>query len=474
VAAGRTPSPPPPGWPGEPGIFAGAGPPFAPANPELHWLFELNRFGIRPGLERIEQLLSALGHPERSLRTIAVAGTNGKGSTTRLLAALVGAAGHRVGCYTSPHLLRVEERLEIDGRACAPAVFAAAASRLRPTIERLGASWFESLTAIALDLCREAAVEVLCCEAGLGGRLDATNALPAVATLLTSVALDHQEILGATLPEIAAEKLGLLKAGAPLFCAVQAGLRPQVFAAAVAAGCPAHFLDEQVEITDRGGSWDLRLRRGVLADLPDLPTPWLRRNAALALLCVEELAAAGTVNRPASYGEALAGAFLPGRFQRLLSGPDWILDTAHNDEALGATLTDFLARPCRGRRQVLFGSVREKRLGPEVGALLRRCDRVVAAPVGLPRSRTPEELRALLGGWEVGGRVGPEVAADCGSAIGRLAEATPEDAVLVTGSGFLVAEVLHRLGFRDLAETRRVSPAGVALARAGVPPGAGG
>ncbi len=456
-------------WPGEPGVYAAAGPPYAPEDPGLRWLFDLNRFGIQPGLERIRALLEALDHPESGLRTIVVAGTNGKGSTTRLLAALLGAAGHRVGCYTSPHLLRVEERLEIGGRACDAERFAAAAGRLRPAIERLGASWFEALTAIALELCREAGVDVLCCEAGLGGRLDATNALPAVATVLTSVALDHQEILGATLPEIAAEKLGLLKRGAPLFCAVGPDLRPQVFAAAVAAGCPVYFLEEQVAIAEREDTWDLVTRRGVTPGLPRPATPWLRRNAALALLCLEELAAAGIVAGPPSPGAVLAGAFLPGRFQRLLARPDWLLDSAHNVEALSAALTAFLERPCRGRRAVLFGSLRDKQLDAPVGDLLRRCDRVVAAPLRLPRSRSREELATLLGGWDVGGVAGPETAADCGEAIALLATAAADDAVLVTGSGFLVAEVLHRLGYRDLEQTRAARPAGDVLARALAP-----
>ncbi|MHB8078965.1 MAG: bifunctional folylpolyglutamate synthase/dihydrofolate synthase [Candidatus Krumholzibacteriia bacterium] len=434
-------------------------PPFVPDLPELAWLFDLNRFGIRPGLERVAALLAGLGHPERGLRTIVVAGTNGKGSATRLLAALLGAAGHKVACYTSPHLLRVYERLELDGEPCDPARFAAAAVRLRPAIERLDASWFEALTAIALDLCREAGCELLCCEAGLGGRLDATNALPAVATLLTSVALDHEQQLGDTLAQIAAEKLGLLKPGAPLFCAVPEALRAQVFAAGVAAGSPVHFLDEQAVLTlpDATGRWDLATRRGVRAGLPPLAAPWLRRNAALALLCVDELAARGLVRAPADPAAALAGAFLPGRHQHVLTSPDWIFDTAHNGEALRATLGTFLARPVAGRRLVLLGSMREKALDDGVGELLRRCDHVVAAPVALPRTRTAAELAELLGGWRLAGF---EVAPDLGAALARLGRLTAAaDAVLVTGSCFTVAEVLWRLGFDDLRGTRGTRPA---------------
>ena len=466
--ASPQPGRPPAQHPGEPGVFAGAGPPFAPDDPGLRWLFQLDRLGIRPGLERIRGLLAALGHPERGLRTVVVAGTNGKGSTTRLLAALARAAGHRTACYTSPHLLRVHERLEIDGEPCAPDRFAAEAARLRPDVERLEASWFESVTAIALALARAEGAEVLCCEAGLGGRLDATNALPAAATVLTSVALDHEQILGGTLAEIAAEKLGLLKRGSPLFCAVAPELRPQVFAAAVAAGSPVHFLEEQARCEERGETWDLVTRRGVMAGLPAGPAgsaAWGRRNAALALLCWQELAAAGVVRFPADPAAALATAFLPARFQRVLTAPDWVFDTAHNTEALLAALDAYLDRPAAGRRWLLFGSLREKSLAPAVGERLRRCDRVVAAPVGLPRSRTEPELAALFAGWGWSGAGAPAVLPDLGAAIARLAaETAPADSVLVTGSCFTVAEVLYRLGYRDLRETRRPEPAAARLA----------
>ena len=459
---------------GEPGVMTQGDPPFVPEDARLLWLFGLNRFGMRPGLERVEALLAELGRPERALRTVVVAGTNGKGSTTRMLAALLGAAGQRVACFTSPHLLSVHERLEIDGQPCAADLFFETAQRLRPAVKRHGASWFETLTAMALDICRRAEVEILCCEAGLGGRLDASNALPAVATVITGVGLDHQEILGETLEAIAAEKLGLLKAGAPLFCAVPAGLKPQVFAAAVTAGTRAWFLDEQATVTERpDGTWDLSTRRRATCGLPPLPAPWLRQNAALALLCLEELAAGGVVRGPANPAAALAGAFLPGRHQLVLERPDWIFDTAHNGQALRASLATFLARPGGGRKLVLFGSLREKSLGEGVGELLRRCDRVVAAPPRLPRARDARELAALLRSWGVGEAAGPEVAFSVAEGIARLASGLrPDDAVLVTGSGFLVAEALWRLGYRDVRQTRPPRPAAEVLRE--LPGAAGG
>ena len=205
--------------PGEPGIGPDLAPPFTAEDEATRWLFALNRKGIRPGLVRVEGLLADLGHPERRLTTLVTAGTNGKGSTTRMLARLLQSAGLRVATYTSPHLLRVHERLLIDDRPIDADTFARQVDAMRGSVERHEASWFETLTAVSVQLAADAGVDVLCAETGLGGRLDATNALPAAATLLTTVDLDHQHILGETREQILDEKLGLLEAGTPFFSA---------------------------------------------------------------------------------------------------------------------------------------------------------------------------------------------------------------------------------------------------------------
>jgi len=455
---------------GEPGVGPDLSPPFTAEDDITRWLFSLNRFGIRPGLRRINALLEELDHPESQVSTLVVAGTNGKGSTTRILAGLLRAAGYRVACFTSPHLLRVYERLSINDRPCDPALFATEVKKLQPAVERHGASWFETLTALALDICRAAEVDYLCCEVGLGGRLDATNALPAEATLLTTVARDHCRILGDSLAEIAAEKLGLLKRKVPLFCGVAESLRTQVFTAAVEAGAPCFFLDELAEWETGGGRWTLRTRRREIPDLPDLQSPVLRRNFALAWLCLEELAATRSVRLPTDPATALAAVFLPGRFQQVLHDPDWIFDTAHNEEALLACLDGFLARPVSSRRFVLFSSMHNKELGPAVGGRLRACDEIVAAPVRLPRSRNRDELSALLGAWRLPTTELSPVQTDSTAAIKLLArKLTPEDTVLVTGSGFLVAETLYRLGYSDIEQTRHGSAAADRLAPFGYP-----
>ncbi len=375
--------------PGEPGVGVDLPPPFVAGDEPTRWLFSLNRFGIRPGLTRIEGLLADLGHPERRLRTLVVAGTNGKGSTTRILARLLQDAGHKIVTYTSPHLLKVHERIQINDRAVDDGDFAARVEAIRPWTEKNEASWFETLTALAVQIARDEGADYLCCETGLGGRLDASNALPAVATLLTTVGLDHERILGATRTQIAAEKLGLLKKGTPLFTGVDEDLRGQVFTAAVTAGSPCFFLDELARWSDddrdQGQTWDLTLRQRLLAGLPDPGMPAMRRNVALALLALSELENARSETLlPDDPALSLRNLFLPGRYQRVLANPNWIFDTAHNVQALTQALGEFHRAPCAGRRVVLFGAMQDKVLNGKLAALFGRCDHLIGLPVSLP------------------------------------------------------------------------------------------
>jgi len=460
-----TPSDPTDGvfLPGEPGVEINARPPFKADHEMTSWLFSLNRRGIRPGLKRVRGLLADLGHPEDDLKTIVVAGTNGKGSTTRILAHLLQSLGLRVATYTSPHLLSVYERLSLDSRPVSPDLFQRRVAEMHPSVDRHEASWFETLTATAVSLARDSQADVFCCEVGLGGRLDASNALPSVATLLTSVSLDHQHILGDTLEEIAAEKLGLLKEGVPFFTSVTGELKHQAFVAAVLAGAPAHFLDELVRLDEGAGSWSLTTRTRVFPDLPMMAGPFMRRNAALAILTLEGLADRGVVPRLDDPAPALGDVFLPGRFQTILAGPEWIVDTAHNPEALEGVIGAFKSHPVDGARHVLFGCMHDKDPGDAVGDLLRGMDTVTLAPIGLPRSRNQEQLRSLMDRWGLDPQNGALVVPDLGAALDRLAAVNPGDAVLACGSCFLVGELLWRLGYRDLEDTRNVRSAASVL-----------
>ena len=475
------------GHPGEPGVGLDLAPPFVAGDAAARWLFSLNRFGIRPGLVRIQGLLADLGHPEDHLHTLVVAGTNGKGSTTRILARLLQAAGYRVATYTSPHLLNVHERIMIDDRPVDEAAFASRVEAIKPMVERHEASWFETLTALAVQIAHEEKVDFLCCETGLGGRLDASNALPPVATLLTTVGLDHQRILGDSTEKITAEKLGLLKKGVPLFCGVGEELRNQVFTAAVMAGSPCHFLDELARWGDSGGksdgnrsggAWNLALREKIFQDLPDPGTVTMRRNVALAILALAELETGlGKRLLPDDVAGALGNLFLPGRYQTVLSEPDWIFDTAHNVQALENVWREFTGRPGPGCKAIVFGGMHDKEAPADPTALIAGCDALIGVPISLPRSRTSTELEDLFRSWGRDPVAWPDddaelpsaaVAPDIPHALRLLARnLRPADAVLVTGSCFTVAETLYRLGFTDLETTRVPQAAARVLDRIG-------
>ena len=249
--------------------------------------------------------------------------------------------------------------------------------------------------------------------------------------------------------------------------------------AAVMAGSPCHFLDEltrwdEADRTPSCGDWDLVLREKVFPGLPDPGTVAMRRNIALSVLALSELEPILNLTLlPRDLASSLGNLFLPGRYQTVLSNPDWIFDTAHNTQALENVWREFSSLPTAGRKIVLYGAMYDKDIGEVPSHLLANVDSVIGVPVSLPRSRTGAELEELFRGWSrdpeawpVGatGLPNATVAPDIFSALRMLArEVRPEDTVLVTGSCFTVAETLYRLGFTDLESTRRVRPASEVL-----------
>ena len=201
--------------------------------------------GYKPGLQRTEALAAATGHPERQFRSVHVAGTNGKGSSSHLLAAVLQAAGYRVGLYTSPHLKEFTERIRLNGQPLAPEFLVEWVARWRPTFEQVEASFFEVCVALAFDYFAQEKVDVAVVEVGLGGRLDSTNILRPLVSLITNISPDHQALLGDTLPLIAAEKAGIIKPGTP---AIISQTQPEVAAVfgqkAEQEGAPLLFADQ--------------------------------------------------------------------------------------------------------------------------------------------------------------------------------------------------------------------------------------
>ncbi|CAN5801132.1 folylpolyglutamate synthase/dihydrofolate synthase family protein [soil metagenome] len=418
------------------------------------WLFARTSGGIRWGLERTEELLAGVGDPHRRFHSLLIGGTNGKGSVAALCESALRAdapQGRRIGLYTSPHLISFAERIRIDGRPAPDGRLLAAAERLRPAIERTGATFFEATTAIAFLCLAEADVEVAVVEVGLGGRLDATNVLSPLVTAVTNVALDHTEYLGDSLAQIAAEKAGIFRAGVPALTGEE---EPEVLAVlrerAAAVGAPLRTLDELVrtERVDTGAEGtavafasDHWGRRSLRAPLPG------EHQARNALLALELLGLLPAELRPEweSVARGFAEVRWPGRLQvERIRGTTWLFDVAHNPAGV-AVLANALGALELPRPLVLVaGILADKAWAKMLPPLLARADAAIFTipPSAPPDRRWDPEMAARSLSPTGAVRVIPDLAA----ALSRATTLAPHGTVLVTGSVHTVGDAMRELG----------------------------
>jgi len=405
------------------------------------WIERLQRFGIRPGLERVRALLAALGDPQAALEIALVAGTNGKGSTTALLDAMLRSDPARrrpIGRFVSPHLERFDERIWIDGGPPPAGEVEAVLEAVRPAAERLGATFFEVLVAVAALAFARAGVGRAVLEVGLGGRWDATNATEPSLSVVTQIDLDHEAILGRDVATIAAEKAGILRPGVPAVTSATGTALAVVRTRAAALGAPLRVVDEVGgELRDLGWAGVEVVGFGPGPVASPLLGAHQARNLATAVLA----AAALGVPWPAVVRGA-ADVRWPGRLELLqVRGRRWLLDGAHNPagaRALAAALRRLDAAPAL----LLLGATEERVDGDLLGALADVAPRLVATrALRSPRSAAPEALAARLRALGVEpGRVA--VAAAPEAALSLIERGTEAGAtIVVAGSLFLVAEV---------------------------------
>ncbi len=333
--------------------------------PNLQFVLALSPSAMTLGLDHMRALMDRLGHPERRFRSVLVAGTNGKGSTTAMLAAILSAHGLSTGRYTSPHVFDVAERITVDGTFASLEEMEEAASRLVRLRDEIPFSYFEALTTIAFLIFAARGVEVAVLEVGLGGRLDATNIVEPEASIITSISLDHRRILGDTEAEILHEKLGVARPGVPLFVGkLSDDLRTIVNDRAKRDGFPVAGPEDLGGVGDsedgfEGVSFRVETSR---ADYGRVRVPFggthQATNALLAIGAAEIL-----LPNLDHVAKALAGAYIPGRFECIERGDRTVvIDVAHNEASLIAT-ADHLAA-FRGREEcaIVFGLLRRKEL----------------------------------------------------------------------------------------------------------------
>lgn len=426
----------------------------------LEFIRSRARFGIRPGLERTERLLRLLGNPEKGLRFVHIAGTNGKGSTASFMHGMLKSAGYRAGLYTSPSLHRFSERIAIGGEPIGAKALARLTAKIRDALEAspapdgLEPTEFEVATVLAYLHFAESRVDLVVLEAGLGGRYDATNTVVPEVSVITNVGLDHAEILGPTVERIARDKAGIAKRGRPLVTAAEGSALAVVESEARSAGSPLYVFGRDFWSVPRRADESLQEfdYYGLGLDLGGLRLRMLGRhqtvNASLALCACELLARSGFLTRELTLRQGLLGAAWPGRLETLSRLPLVVLDGAHNEPAALALAEALVAF---GRRSWIFvlGVLADKDVEGIVEHLAPLACRVIATRPENPRAAEPGRILLALSAQAGRGRFSGEAlpAATVREAL-RMAvsSASDECGVCVAGSLYTVAEARAAFG----------------------------
>ena len=404
----------------------------------LSYLFSLEQFGIKFGLDNIRALLARLGNPQQAFQSIHIAGTNGKGSVTAMVDTVLRRAGHTSARFTSPHLVDLSERFVINGLPVGAADMRRAAEDIQHAIESSVAdgtlsarpTFFEANTAMAFDLFRRAGVEFGVIEVGLGGRLDSTNVVEPIVTAITSIDFDHQQYLGNTLADIAFEKAGIIKPGVPV---IVGEIAPEPFAVIerVAREQGAEVIRSESAARDYGPI-RLGLRGAHQAG-----------NARVAMRVLETLERLGVAIGAAAIVDGLTNVTWPGRLEhrRLPGGGELILDAAHNPAGAKA-LASYLRALGGPTPALVFGAMRDKDVDGMLALLLPAVGRVVVTRPSNPRAADPEELARRIRA------IAPSLTTDVvpapAEAIAEAARRSP--VVVVAGSIFLLGDVMQEIG----------------------------
>ena len=404
----------------------------------LSYLFSLEHFGIKFGLENITAIVERLGRPDRTFKSVHVAGTNGKGSVTAMVDAALRAAGHRTARYTSPHLTDLSERFVIGGRPVAHDTLVCAVATVRDVVESLRfdgtlgvqPTFFEVTTAAAFELFRRAEVEIAVLEVGLGGRLDATNIVSPVVTAITSIALDHQLYLGSTLAEIAFEKAGIIKAGVPV----------------VVGPVDPESLSVIARVANERGATLIRATPADAAPFTlGLHGDHQRANAGVAVRLLEQLTARGVGVPSDAVARGLADPEWPGRLdqRRLPDGRELLLDAAHNP-AGAAALASYLTAESQ-RRPLVFAAMRDKDIDGMFRILLPAIGAAVMTRASNPRSADPGMLA------DSARTIAPAlpIAIEPSSTDALAAAWRMSPRIVVAGSIFLLGDVMRQLGLHS-------------------------
>jgi len=430
----------------------------------VQYLYDLQKFGTKLGLEKTRELLRLLGRPDKRCKYLHVTGTNGKGSVCAMASSVLTAAGHVTGLYTSPHLVSFTERFRIDGVDAAKSDVVELAAKLRRLVEQqapeLSPTFFEFTTAMAFDYFAARNAEAVVLEVGMGGRLDSTNVVEPLCTAITNVEMEHAEYLGDTLMDVAFEKAGIIKPGVPL---VTSEKKPEVVAyleqRCSDAGSPIYILGRDFTVNPHparlgpGGyrqEFDYEGPGGPLPGLSiRLPGRHQAENAAVAVCSLRIMSSLGLAVSDEDIRVGLGGSRWEGRLEIVSARPLVVLDGAHNPASV-ASLVDAVRRDFAGtykRLIMVVGVLDDKDLAGMLGMLMPLGDEVVFTSAAYERAVPPRKLMEAAPAYTGGVSFCDTVADALRLALSRASE---QDMVLVAGSLYVVGEAKAFLAGSEL------------------------
>ena len=408
-------------------------------NQALKKLFSLHTFGIKLGLENISRFLEFLDNPQKQLKTFHIAGSNGKGSTASFIASILMEFGNKVGLYTSPHFVRYNERIKINNVQIPDDYVAKFVSDYADYIDEHGLTFFEVTTAIAFKYFYEQKVDYAVIETGLGGRLDATNVLQPLAVAITSISLEHTNILGTTIKEIAGEKAAIIKNPAKVFTGrMPSSAEDVVEEKCKAEKCSWFRIEDYINI--KGNSLELYTEELEVDDwsMP-LKGEYQKYNAAIAALAIDKtlfkddykIISRGIKN-------VIKNTGLQGRFEYYSTNPDIIFDSAHNPEGIENFIKEFSRESKKYKKRILlFGVMKDKSISEMLSKLSGIFDEIHVTEVNYERSSKIEDLQNIAG--ELNVKVKPEN--NSVAFIKKFKEQNSSDCLVVLGSMYLIGEV---------------------------------
>ena len=409
----------------------------------LEELYELKRVGIKLGLERISKLLSKLENPHRKYRIIHVAGTNGKGSVCRMISSILVEGGYSVGLYTSPHLIRLNERFVIDGREAEDGELLTTLKTVIDIAEEIDEkpTFFEISTATAFELFKEKNVDFAVVEAGMGGRYDATNIVSPAISIITSISKDHSEFLGGGIEDIAKEKAGIIKEKIPVVTSATGKALDVISEVSKSKKSELITVKGRWERKDFGLNWQSFSVHGILRDY-NIKTPLLGRfqgeNITLSVLAAEKLQMLGIFLPEGSIEKGIANATNPGRMEIVSANPNILLDGAHNVDAIKAlveSLTDF----SYNNLILILGILKDKDIKGMVKEIASLAGYVITTMPRNERACNPEKISELVAKYNAGCKIyTTRSIKEALSVAKRIARS--DNLICITGSLYTVGE----------------------------------